>query len=694
MESQIADKLGLNRDQVSAAISLLDDDNTVPFIARYRKDRTGNLDEVQIREIRREADRLRELESRRETILETIREQGSLTDELREAIGEADTRAELEDLYAPHKPKRKTRGRRAVDAGLSPVAEAIREGDRVVAVASDYTCEDYPDADSVLQGAKDILAEDVADDPDVRKFVRERMWKKGSLDAKKRRGADENPKYENYYEFSVSVRSAKPHQVLALRRGDDEKELSVGIELEPQPVVRWIADQLDLPDNRMARRYFEEAIAEGLDRLLHPRTERHIRRELESEADEHAIGVFAVNLENLLLQPPLPDRVVLGVDPGYRSGCKLALVDERGGLRATDKIYVHDDRAEKAKETISSYLDRGVDVVAIGNGTASRETEEVVADVVSSHSSEVAFAIVDEAGASVYSASESARREFPDLDASERGAISIARRLQDPLAELVKIDPKSIGVGMYQHDVDQNRLAEKLDAVVEDVVNSVGVDLNAASRELLSHISGVGPALAERIVEHRDQQGPFRRRRELKDVRGIGAKTYEQAAGFLRIREGAEPLDETAIHPENYRLARRLLDACDGEPTRDRLETAIERVETDVGNHTLGDIVESLLRPGRDPRDELDPPELRRDVLSIDDLQEGMQLSGTVRNVVDFGAFVDVGVKEDGLVHISEMADGYVENPHDVVSVGDQIDVVVQSVEVDRGRIGLSIREA
>ena len=712
MHHKIARALDLESDQVETALDLLDADNTVPFIARYRKDATGGLDEVQIREVEQEADRLRQLESRRQSVLETIDEQGELDAELREAIESASTRTQLEDLYAPYRPKRRTKGKKAVDAGLKPVADAIRAGEDFRSLATSKTCEEYPKTLDVLEGARDIIAEQVADDPEVRKYARRQMENQGRLVCKKRRGADEDPNFEIYYDFSTSVQSAKPHQVLAIRRGEKEKALSAGVEVDEESVLGWIRNHVDRPDGSEARKHVDEACEDAWGRLLHPRTERHVRSNLEEEADAHAIGVFAVNLENLLLQPPLPGRRVMGIDPGYRTGCKVAIVDAHGRLEETDHIYVHDNREQEARETIARYLDEAeVDVVAIGNGTASRETEEVVAEAVSDFladpdtEGDPAYAMVDEAGASVYSASESARREFPDLDVSMRGAISIARRLQDPLAELVKIDPKSIGVGMYQHDVDQNRLADELAAVVEDVVNSVGIDLNAASRELLANVSGIGPALAERIVEHREAEGNFQSRDELSEVRGIGSKTFEQAAGFLRIRQGSEPLDDTAIHPENYRLARALLQACDAELGSDALADALDRMgeegrldqlaeRHDAGRRTLEDIVDSLTRPGRDPRDELDPPELRRDVLGIDDLAEGMQLTGTVRNVVDFGAFVDVGVKEDGLVHISEMADSYVDNPHEVVGVGDQIDVVVTSVDVDRGRIGLSIRRA
>lgn len=708
IESRLARTLNFDDDQVRAVLSLLDDDNTVPFIARYRKDQTGGLDENDIREIRSEAERLRELESRRSTILETIDEQGELDDELRRAINAAETKTKLEDLYAPYRPKRQTRGKKALEAGLEPVADALVNDGNFRRLASEHPCDTYSTVSEVLDGACDIIAERVADDPDIRQYVRQRASRQGKLVCRKRRGADEDPNFENYYDFRAKVTDVEQHQILAIRRGENEKALSAKLEVGDDAFVNWIKRQVEnRPDGGEARRLVDSAIEDAWNRLLHPRTERHIRAELESEADDHAISVFAVNLKNLLMQPPLPGRAVLGVDPAYRSGCKLAVVDREGRYRGSNKVFVHDDRRDDAVETIQQMIvDRDIDIVAVGNGTASRETEEVVAESISDIDTDVAYAMVDEAGASVYSASDVAQREFPDLDVSIRGAISIARRLQDPLAELVKIDPESIGVGMYQHDVDSNRLSDELEAVVEDVVHSVGIDLNTASRELLAHVSGIGPTLAERIVEYREDHGRFRSRDELNDVSGIGAKTFEQAAGFLRIRNGAEPLDDTSIHPDNYDVARDLLDELNGAlgdddavGDIDAIRRNTEQVEqiadrNDVGPHTVESVLNALAEPGRDPRQDVDAPELRRDVLTMEDLAEGMQVNGTVRNVVDFGAFVDIGVKEDGLIHVSEMADRYVDNPHEIVGVGDQVDVRVTSINRDRGRIGLSLLPA
>ena len=702
MEKRIAESLGLSVSQVRGTVKLLDDGNTVPFIARYRKEQTGNLDEVQIRDVASKADEIRQLEDRRETILRSVEEQGELTGELKKQILKAATLARLEDLYAPYRPKRLTRGRKAREAGLEPVARAIGEGRDPYSLAPEFRCEEFADEQAVVDGAKDILAEEMADDAEIREYVRDQARRKGQLRCRKRRGAEGDKKYEMYTEFSAPLRRIKPHQVLAIRRGEQEKELSAGLDVDDERLIAWICKQRIHSGGR-ARQVHREAIEDGYSRLLHPSIERDLRRELEDVADEHAIDVFAVNLKNLLLQPPMPRRVILGIDPGMRTGCKMAVIGPTGQLLDTGHFYIHDGRKREAPDQILKLVRQyDAELVAIGNGTGSRETESAVASALRSVDG-VQYAVIDEAGASVYSASDVARREFPDLDVSVRGAVSIARRLQDPLAELVKIDPKSIGVGMYQHDVNQVALQQSLEAVIEDVVNSVGVDLNSASDSLLAQVAGVGPTLARRIVGHRDRKGPFSSRQELEDVSGIGAKTFEQCAGFLRIRKGKEPLDNTSIHPESYELARALLDEA-RVPLGDRgLEAALRNLrkrgrlqamaeEHGVGELTLADICDALVEPGRDPRDELDPPKLRSDVLTMKDLREGMRLEGTVRNVVDFGAFVDIGVKQDGLVHVSEMADRFVKNPYDEVSVGDRIEVMILSVDADRGRIGLSMK--
>lgn len=706
LSARVASKTGLKKSQVSGTLALLDDGNTVPFIARYRKERTGDLDEVQIREVASAAEEIRQLESRRASILETIEEQGELTAELRDKIKAATTLTRLEDLYAPYKRSRLTRGRKAIEAGLQPVAEALLEDGDVFAVAEQHTCETFPTRDAVVGGAKDIVAEEIAHDAEVRNYVRNKTRKHGLLASRKRRGAEEDDNYELYLDFSTPLGKAKPHQVLAIRRGENEKSLSAGIEVDEAPLLDWMSSQKNTASRRPNRRLVDEAIEDGYKRLIHPAVERDLRGELEDRAEEHAIGVFALNLEQLLLQPPMPDKRVLGVDPGYRTGCKLAVVDENGRFVDNDAVYVHDNRKSEAAPKIRTIAERhDIDLVAVGNGTASRETEEVVAEAIRASDHDMKYLMVDEAGASVYSASDIARREFPDLDVSVRGAISIARRVQDPLAELVKIDPKSVGVGMYQHDVNQNRLSESVDNVVEDVVNSVGVDLNSASEPLLARVAGIGPTLARRIVAHRDEVERFDSRAGLRQVRGVGSRTFEQCAGFLRIRDGGEPLDQTGIHPESYEPARAILRAASAALGQEDLERRLARLRksgelTDiarqfgVGEWTLEDVVEALVAPGRDPRDNVDAPVLRSDVLTMDDLREGMQLTGTVRNVVDFGAFMDIGVKQDGLVHISEMANHYVKNPHDEVSVGDTVEVIVKSVDKSRGRIGLSMKDA
>lgn len=698
MEQRIAKEMGVRKQQVAATLRLLDDGNTVPFIARYRKEATGNLDEVQIREVESTAERVRTLEARRETILESVREQGALTSKLEKKIRAADDLTALEDLYAPYRPKRQTRATRAIEAGLEPVAEAILNDRDPWPLARESTGEDYPDAEAVVAGAQDIIAEQISDRPDARKLVRDTLRKHGKVTVKKRRGADVDPNFEGYYDFVSHVDRIKPHQVLAIRRGENDKKLSASVQVDDDRTIRDLNRTVN--QTRRNRKLVRAAIEDGYKRLLKPGVERDVRGALDEGADAHAIDVFALNLKNLLMQAPLSGRRVMAIDPGYRTGCKIAAVDEGGAVLGTDIVYVHDGRSEKAPTKISELVERfDVDVIAIGNGTASSETQRAAADAISG--TDVRYAVVDEAGASVYSASEVAREELPDMDVSYRGAVSIARRLQDPLAELVKIDPKSIGVGMYQHDVDQTRLQKAVEAVVVDAVNSVGVELSSASPSLLTYVSGIGPTIATRIVDYQREHG-FRKRSDLQKVKGIGARGFEQCAGFLRIRDGAEPLDTTAIHPESYGAARAILRAAGATPGDDDLGEQLDDLrasgkleaiaeEHGVGRFTLEDLLAALVRPGRDPRGEVPAPELRAKQLTMDDLREGMKLTGTVRNVVDFGAFVDIGVKEDGLVHISKLADRYVENPHDIVAVGDQVDVTVVSVDQKRKRIGLSM---
>ena len=713
--TQIAAELSLQPHQVAGAVRLLDEGNTIPFIARYRKEMTGSLDEEQLRLVQERLAYLRHLAARKETVLKAIAEQGKLTDELREAILAASTLQAVEDLYLPYKPKRRTRATVARERGLEPLAELIlaqpHDGDPHRAAGA-FVGDEVPDVEAALAGARDIVAERVAEMADVRQTAR--LFYTNQADLRVHLAdpaADPARKYELYYDFRAPVAELLPHQVLAINRGEREGALRVTFAVEPAPLVRWIERHVGLDLDSPFASQLHAAVEDGFHRLLAPAVERDVRRALTEQAEEHAIATFRRNLRHLLMQPPLRGHTVMGIDPGYRTGCKVAVCDPTGKVLATATIYPHEPqrRWAEAKATLRSLVEaHGVQAIAIGNGTASRETERLVAELLAELDGlphRPAYAIVDEAGASVYSASPLARRELPDLDVAMRGAVSIARRLQDPLAELVKIDPKSIGVGLYQHDVNQKKLAAALDAVVESVVNAVGVNVNTASPALLARVAGLNRRLAEQIVAHRDEHGPFPTREALLDVRGLGPKAFEQAAGFLRVPDGENPLDNTAIHPESYHvveaLFRRLgFDAVpDGLRPGDllplddlRARVAELAAELGVGEPTLRDILDALAKPGRDPRDDLPPPVLRHDVLTLDDLREGMVLRGTVRNVVDFGAFVDIGVKQDGLVHISELADHFVRTPHDVVHVGQVVDVRVLAVDRERGRIRLSMR--
>ncbi len=724
----IARELGLPRNSVIAVVDLLDAGNTIPFVARYRKEATGNLDEVQLRQVQMRLDYLRKLAERRAIVKEEITSQGKLTEELSELLDAAATHQALEDLYRPYKPKRQTRAALARERGLEPLAQTLLMQDPAgdpLALARAYLSENVVDESTALAGARDIIAEQVSDDPNSRLLTRQRFAADGFVVSHRAgEAADEAGRYRIYYDFRCALRSVQPHQWLALARGAADGSLKVELETPDTDIASQIVRLWTHAPSSRATEQVRLAIEDGYERLLRPSIEREINSQLGEYADDHAIQVFAANLRNLLLQPPLRERTVMGIDPGFRTGCKVATVDPTGRLLHTATIYPHPPRNEtdNSKQRLQELLDTdGVTVIAIGNGTASRETEALVADLIQTEKgysrpgkaapTGVAYVMVSEAGASVYSASDLARAEFPDLDVSMRGAVSIARRLQDPLAELVKIDPKSIGVGLYQHDVDQAKLSAALDAVVESVVNHVGVDVNTASAQLLGYISGISKKVAGAIVAHRDQNGPFESRAELKKVKGLGPKAFEQAAGFLRVPGSRNTLDNTTIHPESYGATKGLLELSGLSlrmkdlPNSLRRWLAAEGMSLDaqggkwtdvaellsIGEPTLHDIVDALLRPGRDPRDDLPAVVLRRDVLSIDDLREGMILKGTVRNVVDFGAFVDVGVKQDGLVHVSKMGRKFVRNPQDVVSVGDVIDVAVISIDRERGRIGLAL---
>lgn len=703
--NKIATQLNIRSPQAAATIELLDGGNTVPFVARYRKEMTGGLDEEQIRQVGDLVEKLRAVDERRAAILQSIEEQGKLTPELQTQINAAETLTALEDLYAPYKPKRRTRASIAREKGLQPLADLILRQERasqsLEKLAAPFLNENTPTADEAWAGARDIVAETISDHAGVRQATRQKALQWGLLKCGKVEKA-EDPKlvYQLYYEFELRVDKLRPHQVLAMNRGESEKVLSVKLDVAERDWQTAVATAFRPDPRSPLAEQLQMSIADAAERLLLPAIERDVRRELTEKAEAHAIAVFAENLRALLSLPPLAGQTVLGLDPGFRTGCKVAVVDPTGKLLDTATIYPHEPQREREralKILAALVIKHKVTLVTIGNGTASRETEQLAAELIRDYAPQVKYLIVNEAGASVYSASPLARAEMPDLDVTLRGAVSIARRAQDPLAELVKIDPKSIGVGLYQHDVDQKQLTHGLESVVESVVNRVGVDANTASPALLTHVAGIGPKLAEKIVEHRTQNGPFRSRAALRKVSGLGPKAFEQAAGFLRIREGENPLDASAIHPESYAAAESVLEkarldvhtspaarkpALDALLARQPLEKLA--VELGVGAPTLKDIFEQLVRPGRDPRQDAPPPILRSDVLSMEDLAVGMKLKGTVRNVVDFGAFVDIGVKQDGLLHRSQLP------PGQALAVGDVIEVEIQKVEIERGRISLA----
>ena len=706
----ITSELQLRVGQVERTVDLLDDGNTIPFIARYRKEVTGGLDEDQLRRIEERLAYLRNLEDRRAAVLRSIAEQEKLTPELERQIRGAATLQEVEDLYLPYRPRRRTRATIAREKGLEPLAKIILaqpdDATSLDELAGPFLGDEVADSDEAWAGARDIVAETIAEDAGVRQTLRRLFTQHGMLLADVA-NAEKDPdgKYRDYYEFDEDLATIPPHRLMAIRRAESEGVLKTRLSMNDEAVLGVIDAHYAVQTSSPLAAQLNMTQRDAYGRLLKPAITREAMKSREEVADEHAISLFAANLRQLLLQPPLKGRRVLAIDPGYRTGCKVALVDETGRYLTHTTIYPHEPAKKwsEAKKTLAKLaLQHGADVVAIGNGTASRETEALVAEMIE-EGSKLAYVMVSEAGASVYSASPLARQELPDLDVSIRGAVSIARRLQDPLAELVKIEPRAIGVGLYQHDVDQKRLGETLDAVVESAVNHVGVDLNTASVALLQYVAGLNKRTAERIVAHRDDHGPFHGRDQVQQVKGIGPKAFTQAAGFLRIPGGDDPLDNTPIHPESYHVAKKLLDLEKLQPDSPDLPARMKTLMQDgnlaslaqrlkVGEPTLQDIIESLARPGRDPRDDLPAPILRQDVLKLEDLVEDMVLQGTVRNIVDFGAFVDIGVKRDGLVHISEMANHYVRSPLDVVKVGDVVEVRVLSVDKARGRISLSMR--
>lgn len=706
---QIATELKLSTKQIESVIKLLEDGNTVPFIARYRKEQTGSLDEVQIQTISERYTYIQNVTNRKEEVIRLIAEQDKLTDELKQKIEQAHKLQEVEDLYRPFKQKRKTKANVAKAKGLEPLAEYILTlpSDQIEKKAAAFINEEkeVANVEEALEGAQHIIAEQLADDPDMRKWIRSETYQKGSLvTSGKDVESDEKNVYEMYYDYQEPIKKIVPHRVLAVNRGEKEGILKAAIE-PPAENIRFYLDKQVLKGRQTtARPFIEAAIDDAYKRLIQPSIEREIRKELTEKAEEQAIHIFAENLRKLLLQPPMKGKRVLGVDPAFRTGCKLAVVDDTGKVHHIGVIYPHPpvqkkaEAKQKVKEIIQS---SNIEVIAIGNGTASRETEQFIADLIQELDQPVSYLIVNEAGASVYSASALAREEFPDLQVEERSAISIARRLQDPLAELVKIDPKSVGVGQYQHDVSQKQLNSSLTFVVETVVNQVGVNVNTASQALLQYVSGLSKAVAGNIIKRREEIGRFTSRKELKDIPRLGAKTYEQCIGFLRITDGQDPLDRTGIHPESYKETKQFLRMINMTPDdlgTEQLKEKIAEVkldeaaqQLDIGTITLRDIIDQLTRPERDPRDEVPKPLLKTDVLKLEDLKQGMELQGTVRNVVDFGAFVDIGVKQDGLVHISKLSNRFVKHPLDVVSVGDIVTVWVDSVDQAKGRVALTM---
>lgn len=700
----IAKEQQIKPSQVEQVIALLQDGSTVPFIARYRKEQTGSLDEVQIKAIEDRYAYMKQLADRKEEVIRLIEEQGKLTEELKQRIEQATVLQRVEDLYRPYKQKRRTKATVAKELGLEPLALKLLEfpTDTLDKLATPFLTEEVSSIEAALQGASDILAEQIADDPELRTRLRTHYQKHAIITSSIKKGAeDEKQAFEMYYDYREPVAKIVPHRTLALNRGEKEDVLRVGIEVDPVLTQRLIEKDWAPQATHPLYSFMQTMIQDAWKRLLHPALEREVRTMLTEVAEEQAIHIFAENLKSLLLQPPLKGKVVLGVDPAYRTGCKLAVIDETGKVLDIHAIYPHPpvNKPREAEEKVRQLLKKyPITLVAIGNGTASRETEQFIANVLQNSDSDAAYVIVNEAGASVYSASEVARQEFPDLQVEQRSAVSIARRIQDPLAELVKIEPKAVGVGQYQHDVSQKKLSDSLQFVVETAVNQVGVDVNTASASLLQYVAGLSRTVAENMVSMRNENGKFISRAQLKKVPRLGAKTYEQAIGFLRVPEAKNPLDKTSIHPESYGAAELIMKEANLQPNQ--LGTAEARVALEgvryeesfgIGKETFADIVEALKRPLRDPRDAFPQPLLKKDILKMEDLKPGMELQGTVRNVVDFGAFVDIGVKQDGLVHISKLKKGFVKHPLDVVSLGDIVTVWIEDVSANKGRISLTM---
>ena len=716
---EISNTLNVKETQVQSVLSLLDEGNTIPFIARYRKEVTGGLDEEQINEIHKSWEYGINLFKRKEDVIRLIEEKGMMTDALRVQILSSNKLVEVEDLYRPYKEKKKTKATEAIALGLEPLANMIMALPNQINIekeAEAFLTDQVLTVADALQGAKYIISEQISDNADYRKALRVEMEVDGLITSKAKKNAealDEKHTYEMYYEHVEKVSKIAPHRVLAMNRAEDEKIITISIDSNIDAMLKYLGSKILTNSNSPVSYLVKEAIEDALKRLIYPSLEREIRSDLTSKAEDQAIEVFAMNLRNLLLQRPMKDKVVLGVDPAYRTGCKLCVVNEQGTVLQKGVIYPHEkfkgekeaiERLPLSEKIVKQFIAKyQVSIIAIGNGTASRETEAFIADLLKKNNLDTKYVIVSEAGASVYSASEIAREEFPDYSVEERSAASIARRLQDPLSELVKIDPKSIGVGQYQHDVSQKKLTESLDFIVSNAVNQVGVNINTASKSLLTFVSGLNKTVSENIVKYRDQNGAFKNRAQIKKVPRLGDKAFEQSVGFLRIVGGDEALDMTQVHPESYEPAKKIMSMYHITPElfgKPELKSIVEKIdraklqqELGIDKYTLADILDAFIAPLRDPRDQFDAPVLRNDILHLEDLKPGMMLEGTVRNVVDFGAFVDCGLKEDGLVHISKLSKGFVKHPKDVVAVGDIVKVWVLSVDEKRGKVSLSMIE-
>lgn len=703
----IVSKYQFSEKQIKAVLKLLKENNTVPFIARYRKEATGGLDEVEIKQINDEYNYMLNLQKRKEEVIHNIDQQGLLTSDLKQDILTQTKLQRVEDLYRPYKQKKKTRATEAKRKGLEDLADWFSQSKldtKIEDKAQLFLNDEVTTIEDAIEGAKDIIAERISDNPQYRSKILKDVFNQGLIvSSKKKKAEDEKQTFSMYYDYNEPVKRIANHRVLAMNRGEKEKVLSIKIDFDTTRIQREIAN-VEIKTQNEATPFIKEAIQDSLKRLILPSIEGEIRGDLTQNAESHAIDVFSENLRNLLLQPPMKGKQILGVDPAFRTGCKLAVVNPFGTFIAKGVIYPHPpiSKVEAAeKELVKMISDYNIELLAIGNGTASRETEQFVAQVIKKYQLQAQFIIVNEAGASVYSASEIARQEFPDFQVEERSAVSIGRRVQDPLSELVKIDPKSIGVGQYQHDVNQKDLSSALTFVVETAVNQVGVDVNTASKSLLQYVSGLTSTIAQNIIDYREENGPIKHHKEISRIKRLGAKTFEQSIGFLRIVDGEEPLDNTAIHPESYDVAYRMLHQLDltaQDIGSIKLKNTLSNVnistlvsQLNIGEPTLKDIIQSLIAPNRDPRDEFETPILKSDVLSIEDLSKGMKLNGTVRNVVDFGAFVDIGVKQDGLVHISKLSKKFVKNPMDMISVGDIVEVWILDIDENKGKVSLTM---